>query len=33
MSHLERQRWCREVSGINSKLNNEDKPENIFEKI
>lgn len=29
MSHLERLRWCREVSKINSKLNQE--PENAFQ--
>ncbi len=28
MSNLERLRWCREVSRINSKLNQE--PENVF---
>lgn len=28
LSHLERIRWCNEVSKINSKLN--DEPENIF---
>ena len=28
LSHKERQRWCREISQINSKLN--DEPENIF---
>ena len=28
MSHLERLRWCKEVSKINSKLNRE--PENAF---
>ncbi|MEG0779027.1 MAG: DUF6760 family protein [Oscillospiraceae bacterium] len=33
MNHLERLRWCKEVSQINSKLNDEDKPENIFERI
>lgn len=33
MNHLERLRWCREVSRINTKLNDEDKPENIFEQI
>ena len=27
-SHMERQRWCREISRINSKLN--DEPENVF---
>ncbi len=27
-SHMERQRWCREISRINSKLN--DEPDNIF---
>ncbi|WP_347495173.1 DUF6760 family protein [Ruminococcus sp. NK3A76] len=27
-SHKERQRWCKEISRINSKLN--DEPENIF---
>lgn len=29
MSHLERIRWCAEVSKINSRLN--DEPENVFE--
>lgn len=29
MSHLERLRWCKEVSKINSKLNQE--PENAFQ--
>ncbi len=29
LSHLERLRWCREVSQINSKLNQE--PENPFQ--
>ncbi|WP_204244524.1 MULTISPECIES: DUF6760 family protein [unclassified Flavonifractor] len=33
MNHLERLRWCREVSRINSQLNNEEKRENIFEQI
>ena len=33
MNHLERLRWCREVSQINTKLNDEEKPENIFERI
>lgn len=33
MPHLERLRWCREVSSINTKLNDEHEPENIFEKI
>lgn len=28
MSHLDRIRWCNEVSGINSRLN--DEPENVF---
>ena len=28
MSHLDRIRWCSEVSGINSRLN--DEPENVF---
>ena len=28
LSHRERQRWCREISRINSKLN--DEPENAF---
>lgn len=28
MSHLERIRWCNEISGINRKLN--DEPENAF---
>ena len=28
MSHLERVRWCNEISGINRKLN--DEPENMF---
>lgn len=28
MSHLERLRWCKEVSKINSRLNQE--PENVF---
>lgn len=28
MSHLERIRWCKEISGINSRLN--DEPENVF---
>lgn len=29
LSHLERLRWCKEISRINSKLNQE--PENAFE--
>lgn len=29
MGHLERIRWCSEVSKINGRLNNE--PENVFE--
>lgn len=29
MPHQERMRWCKEVSKINSKLNNE--PKNVFE--
>ncbi len=29
MPHMERIRWCREVSGINSRLN--DEPKNVFE--
>lgn len=29
MSHGERARWCREVSRINSRLN--DEPKNVFE--
>ncbi|MEG0780357.1 MAG: DUF6760 family protein [Oscillospiraceae bacterium] len=33
LNHLERLRWCKEVSHINEKLNDEDKPENIFERI
>ena len=28
LSHMERQRWCREISRINSKLS--DEPENVF---
>lgn len=28
MSHQDRRRWCKEISTINSKLN--DEPENIF---
>ena len=28
MSQLDRIRWCNEVSGINSRLN--DEPENVF---
>ena len=28
LSHRERQRWCKEISRINSKLN--DEPENVF---
>jgi hypothetical protein len=28
LSHRERQRWCREISKINSKLN--DEPDNAF---
>lgn len=28
MSHLERIQWCREISKINRKLN--DEPENVF---
>ncbi len=33
LNHLERQRWGREVSRINTQLNDnhEDKPKNIFE--
>lgn len=27
-SHLERIRWCNEISGINRRLN--DEPENVF---
>ena len=27
-SHKERQRWCKEISRINSRLN--DEPENVF---
>lgn len=30
MSHAERIRWCREISNINSQLNNE--PKNVFER-
>lgn len=33
LSHLERLRWCREVSSINARLNDEHEPENIFERI
>lgn len=29
MSHKERNRWCREFSNINRKLN--DEPENVFQ--
>lgn len=29
LSHRERIRWCREISKINSKLNEE--PENVFD--
>ncbi len=29
MPHRERLRWCREISRINSKLN--DEPKNVFE--
>ena len=29
VEHLERRRWCEEISRINRKLN--DQPENIFE--
>ena len=28
ISHLERIRWCNEISGINRRLN--DEPENVF---
>ena len=28
LSHLERIRWCNEISGINRRLN--DEPENVF---
>jgi hypothetical protein len=28
MSHLERIKWCKEISKINSRLN--DEPENVF---
>lgn len=28
MSHFERIRWCKEISKINSRLN--DEPENVF---
>lgn len=28
LSHRDRLRWCKEISGINSKLNQE--PENVF---
>ena len=31
LPHLERQRWCREVSGINTRLNAEEQPKNIFD--
>ncbi len=34
LNHLERLRWCKEVSQINSQLNQDgEQPENIFEKI
>ena len=29
LSHLDRQEWCRRITGINRQLNRE--PENIFE--
>ena len=29
MSHMDRLRWCREISKINSQLNHE--PENVFD--
>ncbi len=29
MSHMDRLRWCREISKINRKLN--DEPENVFD--
>lgn len=29
MGHMDRLRWCREISKINSRLN--DEPENVFE--
>ena len=29
MSHMDRLRWCKEISRINSKLN--DEPENVFD--
>lgn len=31
LEHFERQRWCKEVSKINQKLNEDDNKENFFE--
>lgn len=33
LNHLERLRWCKEVSRINTRLNDEEKRENIFDRI
>ena len=31
LNHLERRRWCSEVSAVNQKLSGQEKSKNIFE--